>query len=180
MTDRPRFLIARSFPPYAYLPGRYPHPVRDPEGHSHGLPAPKMHKGPLLASEDFLWGEDLFNHGYYWEAHEAWEGLWQIAEGNNKLFLKGLILLSASGVKVREGKREAALRHANRAAEVFLLISKRAQLELARAIGMTPSGAAMMSITAIEAAFKRNAHSLVPQAVFPFVLGKTGEVAAEV
>ncbi|MER9007639.1 DUF309 domain-containing protein [Mesorhizobium sp. M0862] len=27
----------------------------------------------------FRWGIDLFNHGYYWEAHEAWEPLWQTA-----------------------------------------------------------------------------------------------------
>ena len=27
---RPRWLPQKSFPPYAYLPGREPHPVRDP------------------------------------------------------------------------------------------------------------------------------------------------------
>ncbi|TGQ49534.1 DUF309 domain-containing protein, partial [Mesorhizobium sp. M1C.F.Ca.ET.210.01.1.1] len=27
----------------------------------------------------FRWGIDLFNHGYYWEAHEAWEPLWHAA-----------------------------------------------------------------------------------------------------
>src|SRR5271163_4878592 len=31
---RPRWLPQKSFPPYAYLPGREPHPVRDPRGHS--------------------------------------------------------------------------------------------------------------------------------------------------
>ena len=25
---------------------------------------------------DYLYGIDLFNHGFYSEAHEAWEGLW--------------------------------------------------------------------------------------------------------
>nr|WP_244447982.1 DUF309 domain-containing protein [Neorhizobium vignae] len=55
-------------------------------------------------------GQDLFNHGYYWEAHEAWEGLWQAAKRGSQLraFLKGLILLSAAGVKIREGKRTPA------------------------------------------------------------------------
>ena len=24
----------------------------------------------------YLYGIDLFNDGYYWEAHEVWEGLW--------------------------------------------------------------------------------------------------------
>ena len=32
---RPRWLPQKSFPPYAYLPGREPHPVRDPTGHSY-------------------------------------------------------------------------------------------------------------------------------------------------
>jgi uncharacterized protein len=33
-----------------------------------------------LSSDAFGWGLDVFNHGYYWEAHEAWEGLWQVAD----------------------------------------------------------------------------------------------------
>jgi predicted metal-dependent hydrolase len=66
-------------------------------------------------------GHDYFNFGYYWEAHEAWEGLWQVAGRDTPLraLLKGLILLSAAGVKIREGKRSAAMRHAGRAAGLF-------------------------------------------------------------
>lgn len=33
--ERPRLLPKRPFPAYAYLPGRQPHPVRDPAGHSY-------------------------------------------------------------------------------------------------------------------------------------------------
>jgi Domain of unknown function (DUF309) len=103
-----RWLPQRSFPPYAYLPGRNPHPVRDPTGHSY-------HVGPLpvateasLGSDAFLWGLNLFNHGYYWEAHEAWEGLWHVGDRDNPLrvLFKSLILLSAAGVKVRERKMQ--------------------------------------------------------------------------
>jgi predicted metal-dependent hydrolase len=70
-----------------------------------------------LGSVVFLWGLDLFNHGYYWEAHEAWEGLWQVVDrgGPSRMLFKGLILLSAAGVKIREGKHAAAVRHAGRA-----------------------------------------------------------------
>ncbi len=32
-----------------------------------------------LRCRDYLRGIDLFNHGYYWEAHEVWEGLWHTA-----------------------------------------------------------------------------------------------------
>ncbi|WP_292396668.1 DUF309 domain-containing protein, partial [Mesorhizobium sp.] len=50
---------------------------------------------------------DLFNHGYYWEAHEAWEPLWHTAKQStqHRLFFKGLILLAAAArVKIREGE----------------------------------------------------------------------------
>jgi hypothetical protein len=32
---RPRWLPQKRLPPYAYLPGKNPHPVRDPAGHSY-------------------------------------------------------------------------------------------------------------------------------------------------
>ncbi|MER8440411.1 DUF309 domain-containing protein [Mesorhizobium sp. M1312] len=74
-----------------------------------------------LNSDVFRWGIDLFNHGYYWEAHEAWEPLWHAAQqsAQHRQFFKGLILLAAAGVKIREGKRVAAARHAARAAALF-------------------------------------------------------------
>jgi predicted metal-dependent hydrolase len=64
---------------------------------------------------------DLFNHGYYWEAHEAWESLWLGCgrTGVTADFLKGLIKLAAAGVKARERRTEGVLRHARRAAELF-------------------------------------------------------------
>ncbi len=53
----------------------------------------------------YLYGIDLFNHQYYWEAHEAWEGLWKMERRPSDCahFLQGLIQLSAMGVKMREG-----------------------------------------------------------------------------
>ena len=107
---RPRWLPQKSFPPYAYLPGREPHPVRDPRGHSYHVEPIRVAAEASLGSDVFLWGLDLFNHGYYWEAHEAWEGLWQVADrdGPLRMLFKGLILLSAAGVKIRERKHMAA------------------------------------------------------------------------
>jgi Domain of unknown function (DUF309) len=71
----PRWLPQKSLPPYAYLPGKNPHPVRDPAGHSYHVKPIPVAAEVSLSSDAFLWGLDLFNHGYYWEAHEAWEGL---------------------------------------------------------------------------------------------------------
>ncbi len=64
---------------------------------------------------------DLFNHGFYWEAHEAWEALWHAAgrKGAAADFLKGLIKLAAAGVKAREGRAAGVRQHAQRAEELF-------------------------------------------------------------
>jgi predicted metal-dependent hydrolase len=63
----------------------------------------------------------LFNAGYYWEAHEAWEGLWHVygRHGPTADVLKGLIKLAAAGVKVREGREPGVRTHARRAGETF-------------------------------------------------------------
>jgi uncharacterized protein len=69
----------------------------------------------------FLRGVELFNAGYYWEAHEVWEGLWH-AEGRRGPtadVLKALIKLAAAGVKVREGRENGVRTHAGRAALLF-------------------------------------------------------------
>jgi len=64
---------------------------------------------------------DLFNHGYYWEAHEAWEGLWLAVGKSGPVadLLKGLIKLAAAGVKAREGNVAGMVRHARRALELI-------------------------------------------------------------
>lgn len=118
-----RYLPHRAFPPYTYVPGQAPHPIRDPAGHMYGeAPDPPQ----LLVEEwwnckEYLWGIDLFNHGYYWEAHEAWEGLWHAAGRTGPIadFLKGLIKLAAAGVKTREGSLVGRQRHLRRARELF-------------------------------------------------------------
>ena len=112
------------FPAYAFVPGRHPHPVTDPRGHSFGhpqtVPEPLDSQCPGKSIE-FLFAVDLFNAGYYWEAHEAWEGLW-IAAGRKGViadFLKSLIKLAAAGVKAREGQINGVQRHARRAEELL-------------------------------------------------------------
>jgi len=95
----------RSFPRYAYLPGRDPHPVRDPHGHSYGLdeePAGYVAPAEWRSNEDYLYGVDLYNHGFFWEAHEAWEGLWHEARHDELQaeLLQGLIQCSAACLKI--------------------------------------------------------------------------------
>ena len=66
-------------------------------------------------------GIDLFNHGYYWEAHEAWESLWHACgrRGVTATFLKTLIQWAVVGVKAREPCSAGVLAHAQRAKELL-------------------------------------------------------------
>ena len=99
------------FPPYRYVPGKFPHPIAHPQGHSHrprGEPHPHVvHVSPerWRKSEDYLYGCDLYNHAYWWEAHEAWEGLWQTCDKKSTQgrFLQGLIQAAACHLKIHMG-----------------------------------------------------------------------------
>jgi hypothetical protein len=120
----PRLVPDERLPPYSYVTGLFPHPTRDPQGHSFGHIPPNV--APVdpshwAESRAYLLGCDLFNLGYYWEAHETWEGLWHACgrRGETADFLKGLIKLAAAGVKAREGRPQGVARHAARAAELF-------------------------------------------------------------
>lgn len=120
----PRYLPGEPFPRYAYVPGRFPHPTRDPAGHTFGEeaePSQVLEPERWDRSRPYLRGIDLFNHGYYWEAHEAWESLWQGCgrTGETADFLKALIALAAAGVKIREGQPRGTRRHAARAKKYF-------------------------------------------------------------
>jgi uncharacterized protein len=105
----------RAFPAYRYVPGVHAHPRRDPTGHSY-RPAPQLDRHPPWAPEewrtldDWLYGVDLFNRFYFWEAHEAWEGLWAAAErgGSASLLLQGLIQIAAALLKTHMGVLSAA------------------------------------------------------------------------
>ena|SRR5436190_885750 len=123
-TDILRYCPDQPLPPYSYVPGLAPHPMSDPRGHSFGHVEPATQ--PLAETSyggnaTYLYAIDLFNHGFYWEAHEAWEALWHAAgrKGVTADFLKGLIKLAAAGVKAREGRAPGVRQHAERAAELF-------------------------------------------------------------
>lgn len=131
----PRYLPDEPLPPYAFVPGRFPHPFSDPAGHSyHSVRAqPDVPDADnWRASRAFVRGVDLFNHGFYWEAHESWEGLWHACGRRGVLadFLKGLIQLAAAGVKHREGMPQGVTNHARRAAELWRAMGQECLLGL--------------------------------------------------
>ena len=44
-------------------------------------------------------GRALFNHGFPWEAHEAWEAAWMEEDGDTRVLLQGLIQVAAGYYK---------------------------------------------------------------------------------
>lgn len=131
----------RAFPPYAHRLGRTPHPTRDPGGHSYGAagetpdpPDPENWR----ACADYLYGIDLFNHGFYWEAHEVWEGLWVACgrRGPTATFLQALINLAAAGFKARSGSARGMRANAGTAARLFKALARHLESREARYMGL--------------------------------------------
>jgi hypothetical protein len=119
----PRLIPEIAFPAYAFVPGRNPHPESDPRGHSYGqcLEPAILEPEQWRTCQVYLFGLDLFNAGFWWEAHAQWEALWHGAGRKGKIadFLKGLIQLAAAGVKHAEAMPAGVHAHARRAAELF-------------------------------------------------------------
>ena len=107
MDQKARKPMTTHFPPYSYVPGAgWPHPKSHPLGHSyHNIESRPLAIDPARwrESQEYRSGIELFNAGYYWEAHEVWEGLWHAAGRSGDLadFFKALIKLAAAGVKLR-------------------------------------------------------------------------------
>lgn len=118
----------RSFPAYRFVPGRAPHPTRDPEGHSRHEPAEKLERfdpADWRTCECYLYGIDLFNHGYWWEAHEALETVW-IAAGRRSrtgLFIQGLIQVAVAHLKNHQGFTVVARRMARSGLDKMKLVN---------------------------------------------------------
>jgi hypothetical protein len=80
--DSPDRYSDRPLPPYKHVPGRTPHPIRDPRGHSYcpgdepELDLPDLNHASGLDDAHFRYGMDLFNEGYWWESHETMEQFW--------------------------------------------------------------------------------------------------------
>jgi hypothetical protein len=161
-----RYVPDREFPPYAFLPRSDPHPTRDPEGHSYGL---AEERARYLAAdlwrenEPYLWGVDLYNHGYLWEAHEAWESIWHAARRDElqALHLQGLIQCAAACLKVRmaeprglaslsKGGTERLERVAAQAGVVFMGLELRPFIVAMRAFAAsepeTPDGRPLLEL----------------------------------
>ncbi len=169
-----RLLSSIELPAYAFIPGTsLPHPIRDPRGHSYGrkrISPPALTNDNWSTHKNYLVGLDLFNYGYYWEAHEEWERLWK-SSGPDSLtgrFLKGLVKLSAAGVKVREGSIHGVRRHAASAGEVFADVAAEADLD--HFCGLEFTVLQFAADRSAQLNYKGSFEVGQPVRVFPFVL----------
>lgn len=114
--ELPRY-TQRAFPPYRFLPFQsgspFPHPRNDPAGHSYGRDEDYLSgftPADWRTCEAYLYGVDLFNHAYWWEAHEALEAIWLAAGQTSDCgrFVQGLIQLAAAQLKRFTGEIRGA------------------------------------------------------------------------
>jgi predicted metal-dependent hydrolase len=122
--NQPLRYTSKSFPDYAFIPGKYPHPRSHPEGHSYNSEeeiVEFMNEYDWKDSQSYLYGIDLFNNGYYWEAHEAWESVWKAngKEGTTADFIKALIKLTAASVKILQQQPSGIRDHSLSAKKIF-------------------------------------------------------------
>ena len=120
-TSTPRY-TDRTFPPYRFIPKKSPHPTRDPDGHSYKKPLEQLasfENNQWQSCNAYLYGIDLFNHGYWWEAHEALEAVWVTAgrQTETGLFIQGLIQIAAAHLKKFQGFNDVAKRMATEGLE---------------------------------------------------------------
>lgn len=115
----PRY-STRSLPDAPYIPGISPRDQR---------PAMSARREPidydaLAIDDEFRHGIDLFNHGFPWEAHEAWEPLWFAAprDRTERALLHGLIHAAAAAVKAKSGALDPARNLVRSALEHLALV----------------------------------------------------------
>ncbi|MFO0919515.1 MAG: DUF309 domain-containing protein [Planctomycetaceae bacterium] len=169
-----RLLPSTELPAYTHIPGSdTPHPYRDPRGHSYQ----RKHPGPKgltpttwAENRSYLLALDYFNFGYYWEAHEEWERLLRASGVDTATgrFLKGLVKLSAAGLKVREQSIHGVRRHAASAGEVFADVA--AEVDSECFCGLRFTLLQFAADRAAQLSYQEDVRSGQPRRVFPFLI----------
>jgi len=126
----PRHVPDLLFPPYRFVPGLHPHPVRDPGGHARERGperlAPRVPATRWREDRAYLFGIDLYHAGYLWEAHEAWEGAWRASpDPVQREFLQGLIQVAAGLLQAHVGRTRGARKLARSAHERLARVAAR-------------------------------------------------------
>lgn len=91
-------------PAYRHIPLQNPHPFMDVGGHSYGQQASQVAAFSAADWQNcnaYLYAIDLFNHGYWWEAHEQLKPVCIAAGRESEIgsFVQGLIQIGAAQLK---------------------------------------------------------------------------------
>ncbi|MDO8494616.1 MAG: DUF309 domain-containing protein [Deltaproteobacteria bacterium] len=89
-----------ALPSYRYIPGKNCRPT--------GLKkfSNRWDEKEWKKNQAYLYGRDLFNHGYWWELHEVWEKLWLATDrkGIDAQFLQGVIQIGSAFLKKNQNR----------------------------------------------------------------------------
>lgn len=125
----------RPFPAYRFVAGLNPHPRRDPRGHSFGtkeVVPPVVPPERWRDNEVYLYGIDLYNYAYWWECHEALEGLWHLTghQGEQAQYLQGVIQVAAANLRRHVGSPIGARRLGGEAIQRLASVGRREYMGL--------------------------------------------------
>lgn len=100
-----RYRPEEPLPPYRYVQGgAHPNPVSGDGGHFQGraftAPDP-LSEMAWMVNPLWLYGVDLFNHRFFWEAHEVWEPLWRGLDKAEPpgMYIQGLMQVAGGVLK---------------------------------------------------------------------------------
>jgi len=94
----------KPMPEYRHLPFKTPHPYMDEGGHSYGQDLPKVEsfdEQNWQRCDTYLFAIDLFNQGYWWEAHELLKQVCYCVGRDSQIgsFLEAVIQIAAGELK---------------------------------------------------------------------------------
>lgn len=114
-----RHLPQLPLPTYRYIPGQSPKDEKRQDISKCKLE--KLREINWKTNEAYLYGIDLFNNEFYFEAHEVWEELWFKTGRENPegKFLKALIQISGARLKIKMNEAKPAQRLFKLACENF-------------------------------------------------------------
>ena len=99
-----------ALPAHAHIPTTGTKPDADSLELAKRLAPPVMLAAEWKNNKAYLYGHDLMRAGYYWEAHEVWEAVWQLTRANSpeRVLLQALIQGANAQLKHKMGLSGAA------------------------------------------------------------------------
>ena len=96
-------------PEHAFVPGQTARPTQGPVFDAANSAPPVTDPVAWKENGTYLYGINLHNHGFHWEAHEVWEPVWMGCAANTRerALMQGLIQLTNACLKLRMGRTKA-------------------------------------------------------------------------